>query len=101
MSRDGTELVDEKIVEDFKEALFVAVQVYRRMLGDEVVLTELIGTLCAHICTTQLLQRGEEVDSFAERIRKSLDAALKSTGVLQVYQEHGVVMWPTKDDIDA
>ena len=100
MSRDSTELVDEKIVEDFKEALFVAVQVYRRMLGDEVVLTELICTLCAHICTTQLLQQGE-VDSFAERIRKSLDEALKATGALRVYQEHGAVMWPTKDDIDA
>ena len=101
MPRDRAELVDEEIVADFKEALFVTVQVYRRMLSDEVVLTELIGTLCAHICTTELLQRGAEVDSFAKRVRNSLDAALKSTGALRIYQEHGAVVWPTKDDIDA
>mgnify|MGYP003658118095 CR=1 FL=1 len=92
---------DEEVLRQFREDMYETTQTYRQVIGDEQILCELIGSVCAHICTSQIITQGEQLDALIESFRTSLTLALGAAAEVRLYHEQGVRVWPTEGDIDA
>ena len=93
--------VNEEALLQFREDMYETTQAYRPDIGDAQLLCELIGMVCAHVCTSQILTESDQLDALVEGFRGSLTLALGAAAEVRLYQEQGVTVWPTKDDIDA
>ena len=93
--------VNESTLRQFREDIYEILQTYRQEVGNEQLLFELIGAVCAHVCTYQIVTGGRELDSLVEGFRMSLTLALKTTAEARLYHEQGIMVWPTKEAIDA
>lgn len=89
---------------EFRSQLHQLVFEARAVLTDDEILYELIGTMCAHIGTSQLsvkLREEDRLELLVEKIRAALLSSLAFSATMTLLAAHGSLQWEPHDDFDA